>query len=285
MPVLYGDSLYGTDTYGAGGGGGVVSPGLSGLLETGALWSLVGPDGTTIQFNAGGSLYLEEVTGFDSPTVREDVEDVPEQDGAIAGGFFFGSRQVVLTGRIVEPTVAQRNATVSSMQRALRAIHSDLVISSQSQGMPNMQAKARLQNFRLSGGFVKQFQIGLVCADPRIYSVAVNTQTRSGTGTVTCTNAGNAIAYPTIRITAMNTPSIVNLTNGGAMTLAVNQASPAWVEVDMLNRTVLTNLGISAYGSSSGDWWGLEPGPNTVSLGGTANTGAALSVTWRDTAI
>lgn len=255
------------------------------MYEASATWTLTGSDGTVVTMNGGNVLAVEEVTGFDSPNMRENIEDLPEQDGAIAGDYFLGSRPITFSGRVIGSTATVRNAQVVSLQRAVRGLRGDCVIKSTASGLPAMQANARLQNLRVTGGFVKQFQLGMVCADPRIYSQALNTQSRSGTGTVSCTNAGNFDARPVIRVTAMNTPTITNTTTGLALTLSYNITAGHYVDIDMAARTAIDDTAVSHYNSITfpTNWWTLAPGANTITLSGTTNTGAALSVSWRDT--
>jgi hypothetical protein len=281
------------------------------MYETGAVWTLAGPDGTTLQFNAGGSLILEEATGFDSPNVRENVEDLPERDGAVAGKFWFGARPVTLSGRIISSSAADRNATVMQLQQALRALRSDATLSSQPQGMPGMQTSARLQNFRVTGGFVKQFQIGLICPDPRIYSQTLNhvlTTTApssggaafpwifpvnfgggsGGTANVSVSNAGNMDSFPIIRVTGPATnPQLKNATTGEQLQIDnVDIAAGAWIEADCDQRTVRSSDGITLYGRvrfPPSVFWTLAPGANEVQLwADSSSAGVQLDVFWRD---
>lgn len=155
------------------------------MYEHGAVWTMEGADGTTTIFNDGASgLYLEEVSGFDSPEIRTQVEDLPEWDGAIASDSWLSHRPVTLRGRVgVGLTAAQRNAAVVNLQRAARGLRIDGTLKSQASGLPAMQIGFRVQSIRLTPGYVKEFQISVVCADPRIVSQALNTQTQQQTGT------------------------------------------------------------------------------------------------------
>lgn len=260
------------------------------MYETGAVWTLTGSDGTSASFNSGGALYLEEVTGFDSPNVRENVEDLPEWDGAAAGDFYFGSRPVTLSGRIVSSTATARNAAVVSLQRACRGLRASCTIVSQPQGLPNMQIAARVQNLRVTGGFVKQFQIGLICPNPLIVSVTENTTSRTNVGSITPSNAGNFSSFPRIRITGpITNPTVTNATTGAVLSLTGTTIAAAhYIEVDMANRTALSDLGINSYKSivfpTTTFPASLAPGSNTLVLAGTGATGStALQVWWRDT--
>lgn len=283
------------------------------MLEHSAQWTIVGDDGTTVQFNDGASGWLlEEVTGFDSPDVRQNLEELPEEDGAVAGDFFFGARPVTFRGRIAAPTAAQRNASALTLMRALRGLRGDVTVKSQASGLAAMQAKARLQNFRLAGGYVKTFLIGLVCPDPRFYSQAENSQAGSGGGLgipgavfpwafpvnfgggsgaalqVTVTNAGNFDSPPVIRVAGPCTNPQVELDAPDESLYVDNLILLAgeWIDIDMNARTVKKNDGSSFYDRvrfPGSVWWRLRPGSNTVKLwaSGTDAT-TALTVTWRD---
>jgi hypothetical protein len=282
------------------------------VLEYGSTWTITAADGTSVSFNDGGVFILDDVTGFDSPNVRQSIAELPEADGAVAGNFYFGARPVTMRGQIYAGTAALRNAAVVQLQRALRGLRSNVTLYSQASGLPAMQAEARLDNLRVTGGYVKQFQIALICPDPRMYSQALNDESGvgsvatsgapfpldfpipfgGGTGAVTtvnATNAGNFPALPVIRVTGpASDPHVTNLTTGQEFWLDdVSLAdSSAWVEVDAAAHTVTDQSGTNLYSSlrfPDSDWIDLIPGANELELR-HADTGttAVLTVTWRD---
>jgi hypothetical protein len=281
------------------------------MYETSATWSITNADGTAISFNTDADLRLEAVTGFDSPNVRQNIADLPETDGAIAGDFFFGSRPVTFSGKVISSSAAQRNTVVAQMQRALRALRSDLTIRTQSQGLPAMRAYARLDNFRVTGGFVKDFSIGLVCADPRFYSEVLNTVTLTAAGPVSgaafpwvfpvsfgggtggiasgsVPNAGNIDTAPVLRITGpVANPYVVNTTTGASLYLdGVGLAAGEYVDIDVANRTVTSNGGLNWYARvrfPASTWLTLAPGANFLQLwASSSSAGVSLIATYRD---
>lgn len=282
------------------------------MYEASAVWTLTGPDGTQAQFNVGGDLILEEVSGFDSATVRQNVEDLPELDGAACGDFFLGSRPITLSGRVASATAAARNATVANLQRAARGLRSEITLVSQPQGMPVMQTTARLQSLRVSGGFVKQFQLALVCADPRFYSQTLNSV--SATGTVSTTgasfpwafpvsfgggtggtasaavsNAGNMTTPPLFHITGPVTNPRLTLYETGESLYVDNltlATSGDTLDIDIWNRTAVVNSVTNVYSHirfPDSVWWLLQPGANTVQLwASSSSAGVSLQAQWRD---
>lgn len=264
-----------------------------------------------MQFNAGGDLILEDVGGFDSPNIRQNLADLPEADGAIAGDFFLSSRPVTMSGRIVSSSAAQRNSVVAQMQRAVRALRADLTISTQPQGMPAMQATARLDNLRIGPGYVKTFQLSLVCPDPRFYSQTLNSQAATssvstagaafpwsfpvgfgggtgGTANLSASNAGNIDTYPLIRVYGpVSNPQIENHTTGQWLYVDnVTLAAGEYIDIDVKERTVVSNAGANLFSHvrfPDSSWWTLPPGGSTIQLwASSSSTGVELDVSWRD---
>lgn len=282
------------------------------MFEHDQVWTIVGPDGTTAVFNDGLSgLHLEEVTGWDSPAIRVNLEDLPEEDGAAAGDFFYGARPWTMRGRVIAPTAAARNVTISNLRRTLRALRSDLTAKTQPSGLPAMQAAARIESLRLAGGYAKEFLIGLVSPDPRAYSQALHTEDAQGaaaaagapfpwvfpitfggssgsTLSLTATNAGDIEVAPLLRIVGpAKNPQLRNgSTDQWLYVDGLELAAGQWLEVDMAARTAVRDDGTSAYHLvrfPSSSWWTLRPGSNSVELWATGTDGTTvLEAIWRD---
>jgi hypothetical protein len=152
-------------------------------VEFNVKYTLIGPDGTTAVFNDPSDPnyvgVLSEITGLDSPDVRESADDLVEMDGGIHGDFFYGRRPIVLNGVILNPSSASaRNARMDLLSRASDAMRGDAVLTWQPSGsVPQYVRVRRQQPLRVTGGWQKQFQLPLVAADPRIYSLSLNTST------------------------------------------------------------------------------------------------------------
>ncbi len=282
------------------------------MYQTATTWDLTGSDGTVVTFAPDGTsaFVIQDVTGFDSPNVRENVEDLPEADGAVAGDFYFGSRPVTFSGVINATSSSARNQAVVGLQRALRGLRGDITILSHPDGLPAMRAKGRLQNVRVTGGFTKNFQIGIVCADPLIYSQTLNARTATGaastTGatfpwtfpvsfgagsgallTVSVTNAGNFNSPPVLRVYGpVVNPAIKNLTTLEDLTFAnLTLGAGEWVEVDMNLRTAVKNDATNQYSRilfPGSEWFGLIPGSNTLELRAASGGTTQLDVSWYD---
>lgn len=281
------------------------------MYESSATWSIVAADGTTASFNDGTGLLLEDVTGFDSPNIRQNVQDLPETDGATAGYFFMGSRPVTLRGRMAGyATAAARNQAVVNLQRALRGLRGDVTIKSAPSGLPAMQVSARLDNVRVTGGYVKEFMISLVCPDPLIYSQTLNTQATSGsvastgaafplvfpivfgggtgaTVTVNATNAGNYDTPPYIRVTGpVSDPQIKNASTQQSIWIDnVLLVSGEYIDIDMAARTAVKSDGANLYSRvrfPASDWWRLAPSTNVIQMFSSTSGSSTLTVQWRD---
>lgn len=284
------------------------------MYEHGSAWTIVGPDGTTVTFNTPGSpFYLEAISGFDGPNVRTSVEDRPEYDGAVAGNFYFGSRPVTLSGRIIASSATERNLAVVSLQRALRALRTDLTVKATASGLDPMQVTGRLANPpRITGGYAKEFQISLICPDPRIYSQTLHSLTSSaasgsvtgvpwpivwpanwggGSGAaaiVSVTNVGNIDTPPVLRVYgAITNPEVRNNTTG--MSIYVDNlvlTAGQYVDIDVAARTAVTDAAVNVYNKvrfPASDWWLINPGSNDLELRATATgAGVQLTVYFRD---
>lgn len=281
------------------------------MYETGAIWQIVAADGTAVTFNDGGGLILEEVTGFDSPDMRQNVTDLPEQDFAVAGAFYYSSRPFTMSGKIVnQPSAAVRNVLVASMQQAARGLRTDTTVKSSPQGMPAMQVQARLVNVRVTGGFVKDFQFSFVAADGRIYSQDVTQTSASGSvattgaafplvfpinfgggtgssATVNAVNAGNFPSPIVARVSGpITSPVLTNTTTGESLYIDnVTLIAGEYIDVDMLNRTVTKNDGANLYANvrfPNSVWWLLQPGANNVALGSSTSSGSSgVTISYR----
>jgi hypothetical protein len=283
------------------------------MYEHGSMWTITSPQGYDVTFNQVGSpFYLEEITGFDSPNVRQSVEDIPEYDGAVFGNFYYGSRPVTFRGRIISGSATSRNLAVVQLQRALRALRDDATIWAYPTGLPPMRMAARVQNLRITGGYVKEFQIGMIAADPRIYSQEQHSDSSSATAgavfgapwpltwpvvwgggsgasaIVNVENVGNIGTPPTLRVHGIiDNPEIRNETTGQSIFIDnVSLAAGEYIDIDVATRTAVSSVSGNIYSRvrfPGTTWWLLEPGANDIQLRG-ASTGAGVQVTvyWRD---
>jgi hypothetical protein len=247
-------------------------------VEINVKYTLTGPDGTTAVFNDPSDPnyvgMLTEVTGLDSPDVRESADDLVEMDGGIHGDFFYGRRPVVLNGIVLNPSSASaRNLRLDLLSRASDAMRGDAVLTwTPSGSVPQYIRVRRQQPLRISGAWQKTFQVPLVAADPRIYSSSLNTSTvvtspsatsagrtypkvypiaysaAAPLGQLLVTNAGTSSTFPVLRIYGPgNNPKVYNFTTGKLIALTYSLGAGDWLTVDTLNRTVLLNDTTSRY--------------------------------------
>lgn len=287
-----------------------------GAVQIDTKYTLTGPDGTVAVFNDPTDPnyvgVLTEITGLDSPEVRESADDLVQMDGGIHGDFFYGRRPMVLTGIFLNPASAtDRNTRQDRLMRATNALRGNATLRwTPSGGVEQFLALRRQQPLRVEGNWQKQFQVALVAADPRIYSWALNSQTVSAasggtsgraysksysvsypaisaSGQLFVVNAGNTETFPTLIVTGPGSnPVLTNQTSGKSLYLTYTLGAGEYLEIDTLNRTVLLMGSTSRYGAINfalSDWWGLVPGQNDVRLGfSSSSAGASLEVRWRD---
>ena len=113
----------------------------------------------------------EAISGIDSPEIRDSYADLVEQDGGIGATNFYSRRPIVMNGKVLPISAADRNAKLGKLMAATEARSADGTLSWTPTGGEPVFAKFRRQlPFRAKGGFNKDFQIGIVCNDPRIYT-------------------------------------------------------------------------------------------------------------------
>lgn len=167
---------------------------------------------------------------------------------------------------------------------------------------------------RPDGSGTAQFSVPLWAKDPRAYSTAVQTASTgfptttgglslptvvpfvldavSSSGEMNMVNAGNETAWPTYRIDPSGSqpvvdPVIVDAATGRAMRFALTISPGEWLTIDTRTHEVLGNgdPGAPRRAAFHGDWFGLEPGNNTIRFTGASGAGSTLSASWRDTDI
>lgn len=103
--------------------------------ETSAHYKLYSPEsGITAVFNNPSDPnyvgMVAEITGLDSPEVREQAEDLVMSDGGNHGAFYHGRRPITLNGRIFgHATMAERRLRSDRVRRASLAMRRDAILS------------------------------------------------------------------------------------------------------------------------------------------------------------
>lgn len=275
--------------------------GGSGEIPTGpqisAKYTLVGPTGARVVFNDDADRdmigVMTEITGLDSPDVRESADDLVQADGGVHGSFYFGRRPVTMSGVLLNPVSADdRNRRMTALMEASNALRSDATLTWTLQNGYEQFIKVRRNSpLRITGAWQKQYQLSLVASDPRIYSTTLQSANVLGTAISTehiyAFNAGNTTMYPQIVVQGpVTNPVLRNSSNGGVIELNVTLSSIEQLVIDTLNRTVTDQNGDSRY--SAVDfldtvWWGLDPGTNDINFSASsATSGSLFTMYWRD---
>lgn len=258
--------------------------------QKGAIYSLTGPAPQSVVavFNDPTDPnyvgMLSDITGLDSPDVRESADDLAAADGGVHGDFYFGRRPIVLTVEVFgHATAAERDARIDRAMRASKALRGDSILSwINSPAASNVQMQTwvrRQQPVRAVGGWTKQIQIPLVSQYAQLVSTALHTA--SGAGTVTVENIGSDYSFPILRVAgaAVNPTITVGSTVLRTTGLTINVGQ--YVDFDTANHTATWQDGTSAnrYIDWAGTSWPVLAPAGLTDFQLSAGT---LTVTWRD---
>lgn len=278
----------------------VVQPGPDTLVPSGpqfgVKYTLTSPEGLRCVFNdpfdADYVGWLSGISGFDSAEVREAADELVGDDGGIHGTFYYGRRPVVLEGGIdPRPDTVERNLRMTRLQRASNAMRQNSVLRWMPEGGVEQEiAVRRQQPLRITGEYMKQFQLSLVASDPRIYSAQIKEQiVLPAVHTAEFENIGSMDTPPTISITGPGAAlEVHNHTTGEffVFTAAYTITGAQRIDIDFTNRTVKRENGTNIYSQVNflnTTWFQLVPGKNNIALHATGTSGStALTVRWRD---
>lgn len=224
--------------------------------EFGTKFTLTGPDGTIATFNDTADPndvgVLTNITGLDSAEVREAGDSLVEFDGGVQGPGYYGRRPVVLEGLVYGHGSAEaRAAKLARLHKAANAMRGDSVLSwtpSVTGGVPVYLTLRKHQPLRVDGAWNKNFQAGMIAADPRIYTETTNTSisTLLTSATLAPINNGNAESYPVYKLVgAITNPSIINYPPDGSDARSLNITTPgalgneSVLVFDTLARTIM----------------------------------------------
>ncbi|WP_018502978.1 phage distal tail protein [Parafrankia discariae] len=247
------------------------------------------------------------IDGWDSPPVSGSVQQRAGDHGGWAGPQFWAPRPLTLRVSVDAPTQLARDRAREQLQRILPV--SDLAVLRYDEPTASKRVLVR-RSGTLTESCVNlvscDFTIGLVAPDPRKYSEALHTVTVAAAAAVTggltpplippltlaaqqatsstdLVNAGNMETRPTVRIIGpIASPSIANLRTGRQVTYeSLRLSSTDELVVNMDTRQGFLNGAFRSADPLSA-WWSLEPGENTVQLGGSSNGTARMIIEWRD---
>ena len=222
---------------------------------------------------------LRSAEGFGSASIELVKWDRPGFHGIKIPKAFWRERVV----RLVIGVKASDSATYETKRRDLQAVldtprAGNTLFQFTTQGGLSLQFYAHLNTAiqaTLNSGEVTigEFRVELVAEDPLFYAQALTaTDILFSAGSGVINNAGNAAVYPIIRIAGSITdPVITNTTTGKTVSLAgITIASSGYIDIDMLNETVVNELGVSKYEYLDYDeFFTLGAGDNTITISGT----------------
>lgn len=261
-----------------------------------AKYTLISPSGARVVFNDQNDRdmvgVMTDISGIDSPDVRESADDLVQLDGGVHGEFFYGRRPITLSGILLNPVSADdRNRRMTKLMAASNAMRQDGTLSWVLQNGYEQFVKVRRNSaLRITGKWQKEFQVALVAADPRIYGATLQSGRVNGTsistGHIYASNAGNAPMFPQIVIQGPVTNPVLKNSNGGSISLTYTLTSTDRLVIDTLNRTVTDQNGLSRYSAVdflSTTWWSVDPGVNDITFSASSATGSSWFMAyWRD---
>jgi Phage tail protein len=263
---------------------------------------------------------LQSVEGLDGRDLRDEVLDLPDRDGDYLGSVRQAGLVLVLAGKIVGVDRDDLRARERTLRAALAPTSATwrLRVAGRVGDPEDLTADVRTSApFRCSDTAdhsrrFKDFQVALRAADAVLYGAdeeLVTAYPVAGSGGLdfpldftmdfvaepgaedlgeTVTNAGDADAWPVLRVYGpMTYPRLENLTTGAVTVLTGTIAEDAYVEVDARASSPLTLNGATSVYSmldrTASTLWPLVPGANQVRVRAAAFSGSArLEVYWRN---
>lgn len=243
-----------------------------------------------LQFNQepdsnGVEWWLEDLSGWDSPQLREDLDDRPLAHGAHRGTSYYGARELTLSGHLVSAYgAAARDAAVEELVFVtdLTDVDALLVVHE----LPGKQVSVRRSGrprLEVLSPFAARFEVDLTAADPRKYAVAEQTLNLSpGSSAAPIVNAGNFRTGTPLRarfVGPLSSP-VLFLPTGpiGLSSVAVGEQ----IIVDTLEGLVTTGAGATAYSRLTTSGMPHLPA-RTAGTALLIGSGAGhVELTWRD---
>lgn len=252
-------------------------------------YSLDTPLGT-LSFNPDPNegLYLTDIAGLDGATMRSNVQNLPQRDGAYVFDTIRGARYPVLSGEIrVLSTLAARLTAMEQLTQYTDSIRrSDGTLRWTPTGLTERGCTVRLLDaITITGqGVLKTFQVPLVAADSKAYATTPSSTNRTGTGTLSVSPGGTADTYPTIIVHGpITNPVVTNTLTGEKLDFTgTTIGTSAAFTIDCKNETVIDLASanqIAALVPSTSVFFPLYcSAANVLSLAGTG-TGANTKLT------
>lgn len=245
------------------------------------------------------SQYVSDMQGFEFPSTRVVLDDLPSRDGALFIGARFGSRPMSWKGLIKEPDVQEKRRELISACSVgeLKTLEFETC-----DGIP---VEAYVEVLDLVAPYKYNrciYLVQVVAPDPRFFSqtetvkftgitvddggtpipTAIPTPIPGGSNlSFSVVNSGSYYATPTFSVRGPGTNfSIKNLTNGQQLLLNLTLTDNQTVIINTALKTAYLGTQ-NVFGSVVGDWITLVPGNNILAFnagaGITANTRLTVS--------
>lgn len=243
--------------------------------EASIKYEIVGPAGDRAVLNDPADPdfcgYLdgeEALSGIDSPELRDSFSELSAQDGSVAGSTYAPRRPIVMNGRVIPVSAADRNQKLGKLMAATNARFADGTLSwTPSGGEPVFLKFRRQLPFRTKGGFNKEFQIGLVANDPRIYSKRAYT-IYTETNAVTSTHDYRRFTWSSGTGTTLATRSLYLPPGTWVLKLPIKRSTNSGtLRIDASNST-----GVNTPGSLTTGWTEVLQARVTANAAGAATT-------------
>lgn len=261
--------------------------------------------------DGGAMLTLESIDGWGVPAVDTAMVKRPRANGALLGEATLDARPIVLTGKIIAPTVSAQAALRTELfaQFTLTDTTLTVVEGGEPRYLTVRRSPAEVLLRHLSGhGNNVEWSVQLIAADPRKTGDPLTGSTglpsssggltfpitfpiifdaTSVSGRVTLTNDGTAAGKVTLRITGGTSglvgPQVTHVTSGRAITFATSLTIPegVYVDVDMDAHTILEMGTASRTGwVTDRGWSAFEPGGNEWQFSATSGDGTLEVTAW-----
>lgn len=240
--------------------------------------------------------------GFEYPSTRTVIEDIPAREGALFLGSQFGRRALSWQGTIKGEDVLERRRNL------IKACRVGYLKTIQFTTKDNLDLQASVEILKILMPYQYTgiiYMIEAVAPDFRFYSQTLHSQstlvTQAEGGTpipaaipapigggsnlsFEITNDGNIYTNPTFTIQGPGSEFIVNnITTGESFTLDLTLQTGESVVIDTNERTAFQG-NQNVFGAFTGDWMRLDPGSNTITfnVGTGKTTDTQLIVAYRD---
>jgi len=262
----------------------------------------------SISMGEGTNYAIIGARGFESPMVEVAKHPLAGRHGITVHRTFWRERIIRLEFALRANTISDYATLRKNFMEAWDLPRSgNTIIPFTTTDGKSLQLTANISNV-IEGGFepgnitVGRIRVEIICGDPNLFGQTLNEETLSppvaggvtlptvipfalstSGGSMTITNNGNGISYPTIRISGPATNAHVRNSTLGVQFNITNPLTAAqYVDIDPWEQTVLLNGTTNWIQYFDGSWWWLEPGSNSVQFNSDDNDPAAsVRLQWR----